>query len=93
VRKLHEIAKEVLGDIHRVQMEDMKTPNWVHYALPYLDAMCYLRTPADMYGLEYGDMIVARFLNNASYWRGETARRIKAELNDILKDYNEHNKR
>ena len=29
--------------------------------------------------------VVVRFLDNASTWRGETARRIKKELNALLK--------
>jgi hypothetical protein len=37
-----------------------------------------------MYGLDSGDMIVRYFLANASTFRGESARRIKKELNSML---------
>jgi hypothetical protein len=49
-------------------------------ARPYLDAMHALRSVSDDYGMDRGDMIVAYFLSNASGYRGETARAIKAEL-------------
>jgi hypothetical protein len=53
----------------------------VNYAaVPYLDAMHSLTNVNDMYGADSGDMIVAYFLSNASSWRGETAKAVKAEL-------------
>lgn len=54
-------------------------------AVPYLHAMMTLNSINDMYGMDSGRSIVAYFLGNASTWRGETARRIKKELNDMLK--------
>lgn len=54
-------------------------------ARPYLQAMYSLDSLSDMYGADNGRSIVAYFLSNASSWRGETARRIKAELNGMLK--------
>jgi hypothetical protein len=50
--------------------------------------MLHINTCADMYGAEYGDMVVATALDNLSHWRGEDARRIKAELNAHLKEHN-----
>jgi hypothetical protein len=35
--------------------------------------------------MDSGRSIVAYFLSNASTWRGETAKRIKLELNKMLK--------
>lgn len=54
-------------------------------AKPYVSAMLSLDKVTDSYGLDSGDMIVRYFLSNASTWRGEDARRIKAELNSMLK--------
>lgn len=54
-------------------------------ARPYLDAMANLKTLSDKYGHDSAREIVLRFLCNAQLWRGETARRIKKELNDMLK--------
>lgn len=65
--------------------------NWpkVNYAAkPYLEAMSGMRSIDDMYGLEDGVMIVLYFLSNASGWRGEAAKRIKAELNAQVAAHN-----
>lgn len=49
-------------------------------ARPYLDAMSSLDKITDSYGLDSGKGIVAYFLCNAGTWRGEVAKRVKAEL-------------
>ena len=54
-------------------------------AVPYLEAMHYLENITDSYGADNASSIVAYFLANAQTWRGATARRIKAELNAMLK--------
>jgi len=54
-------------------------------AEPYLDAMYSLDDITDAYGLDSGKSIVAYFLANAGTWRGEVARRVKKELNIMLK--------
>lgn len=74
-RQLYEIANEIRKD-------------WgakVNFAArPYLDAMATLTSVSDNYGWDSGDMIVRYFLSNASTWRGETAKRIKAELKAMV---------
>jgi len=54
-------------------------------AVPYLKALYQLNSIDDMYGMDSADMIVRYFLSNATTWRGDTARRIKAELKALLK--------
>jgi len=54
------------------------------YARPYLDAMGQLNSINDMYYLDTADSVVRYFLSNATGWRGETAKRIKAELKAML---------
>jgi len=54
------------------------------YARPYLDAMKSLVTPAQPYYADSGKSIVLYFLSNAQQWRGDDARRIKAELNGMI---------
>ena len=74
VRPLSEIAR----DIRR---------NWasVNYAaVPYLNAMAQLDTMADRYYEDSAQSVVAYFLSNAATWRGEHAKRIKAELKGML---------
>lgn len=53
-------------------------------AVPYLEAMRHLVSVSDMYGLDTADGIVRYFLANAGTWRGETARRVKAELKAMV---------
>ena len=53
-------------------------------AVPYLDAMLTLGGMGDKYGLDDARSIVQYFLANANTWRGEDARRIKAELKSIM---------
>ncbi len=54
-------------------------------AEPYLTAMFSLDKPTDTYGMDEGKSIIRYFLANASTWRGEDAKRIKAELKALLK--------
>ena len=57
----------------------------VNYAAkPYLEAMQSLNTIDDRYGLDDGRGIVARFLCNASTFRGDKAKALKAELKALL---------
>ena len=77
-RPLYLIAKEI--------REDWKS---VYFgAVPYLDALLRLDQITDQYYSDDADDVVRYFLSNATSWRGETAKRIKAELNTILKGAN-----
>lgn len=49
-------------------------------AKPYLDAMLDLDTINDKYGLDSARSIILYFLSNASSFRGEKAKALKAEL-------------
>lgn len=53
-------------------------------AVPYLCAMAQCDTINDHFGYGREDLIVRYFLSNAKTWRGENARKIKAELKTIL---------
>jgi hypothetical protein len=52
-------------------------------AKPYLEAMKQLETMNDMYGMDDAKSIILYFLSNASSFRGERARELKAELKKI----------
>lgn len=75
-RKIQEIASEIL--------RDWKKPYFG--AIPYIEAMLQLNTIHDDYYLDTAESVVIYFLANAQTWRGETARRIKAELREMLKE-------
>lgn len=64
--------------------DDWKKPYFG--AVPYLRAMLTLSSVHGRYGYDDGRSIVLYFLANANTWRGETARRIKAELKELLKE-------
>jgi hypothetical protein len=60
--------------------------NWKNIffgAKPYLDAMDCLDTINDKYGCDDAKGIILYFLCNASAFRGEKARELKAELKKL----------
>lgn len=74
-RPVYEIASEI--DL------DWKKVNGA--AKPYLEAMYSLDNINDKYGLDSGKSIVSYFLCNANTWKGDVARRVKAELKSMCK--------
>ena len=74
-RGLRKIALEVL--------KDWSSPYFG--ALPYLDAMLQLDGIDEDFGRDSGRSIVHYFLVNATMWRGDVARRVKAELRRMLR--------
>ena len=56
-----------------------------HPAGAYAVPMSTLESVHDSYGADSAASIVRYFLANAQGWRGETARRIKAELKTMVK--------
>lgn len=84
MKPLNQIAAEILVNWR----ENPSSASHRIYARPYVEAMLSMRTCEDMYGLEYGDMIVARALDNLAQWRGPKAREIKQLLKQHLEVYN-----
>jgi hypothetical protein len=74
-RPIHVIAAEIRSDWAKPYFG----------AVPYLDAMGSLATVNDCYGLDDARGIILYFLVNATTWRGEVARRVKAELKGMTK--------
>jgi len=76
VRPLYAIAQEIQAD-------------WgakVNFgAKPYLQAMRQCTNLSDSYGVESAETQVRYFLSNATTWRGDIARRVKKELNAMIK--------
>lgn len=73
VRPLYEIAREIRAEWKNV---------WFG-AVPYLDALSHLDSINDRYIAEDAKTQVIYFLSNATTWKGEAARRIKAELKQL----------
>ena len=76
MRPIYEIAQEIRKDWGAKVSA---------YAQPYLEAMMCLDSIDDNYFFDSANSVVLHFLCNAGTWRGETAKRIKAELKDMLK--------
>jgi len=74
-RPVYEIAREIKND-------------WgakVNYAAkPHLDIMLGMTNANDSYGYDSPGESILRFLSNASSWRGDNAKRIKAELKKMV---------
>lgn len=75
MRELYKIAQEIRKE----------WPNANYAAVPYLEAMRSMASVNDTYGYDDGKTIVLYFLANAGTWRGEAAKRIKAELREMTK--------
>ena len=69
-RPLNVIAAEIRKDWKNVYFG----------AKPYLDAMGCLSSINENYGQDSAKMVVVYFLGNARVWKGEVAKRVKAEL-------------
>jgi hypothetical protein len=75
-RPLRDIAEEIRADwASRIYFG----------AEPYLQAMLSLDSINDHYYQDDARSIVRYFLANAGTWRGDTARRVKAELKALVK--------
>lgn len=77
LRPLHEIAQEALG------CASLKG-NTRYYAEAYLRPMLSLESVQDWYKLDTGESVVLYALSNLQHWRGDDAKRIKAELKSHL---------
>jgi hypothetical protein len=60
---------------------------WYVYAEAYVTPMKSLTDLSDNYYFDSADSIVSYALANLSYWRGDKAKAIKAELNAMLKEH------
>lgn len=54
-------------------------------ARPYVEAMRTLNSINDKFGADDARSVVLYFLSNAATWRGDDARRIKAELKAMVR--------
>ena len=71
--------------IHEIVREIRRTWAKPYFgAVPYLDALSSVSSGKDMYGVERADHLVRYLLSNMTTFRGEDARRLKAELKSHL---------
>ncbi len=77
------MANRPISTIAREISKDWAKPYFG--AVPYLHAMLSLDDMRDSYGADSAKSVVLYFLSNAATWRGETAKRVKAELKAMIK--------
>ena len=78
-RPIYQIAADI-------KTEWSKIGKGVNFAAkPYLEAMMHLNKITDHYMFDSADSIVGYFLCNASSFRGNRAKELKAELKALLK--------
>lgn len=77
-RSLYDIASDIIADYGD------RGKNLPYCADPYVRAMQCLDTIDDYYYNDPGRDVVMYALSNLNGWRGETARRVKAELKSLL---------
>lgn len=74
-RPIYQIAAEVRQDWKKVYFG----------AVPYLEAMESLNSIKDDFYFDSAKSVVLYFLANAQGWKGEVAKRVKKELNEMAK--------
>lgn len=78
-RPIYEIAHDIVGDWSMIG-------KGINYAAkPYLEVMLELNKITDNYFADSAKSVVLYFLSNATTYRGPTAKRLKAELKELLK--------
>ena len=75
MREIHEVARDIRREWKKVNFA----------AAPYLRAMDTLTDSRSSFGMDSAQEVVARFLCNASGFRGGNAPALKAELKAIMK--------
>jgi len=74
----------IAADIRKAWRDKQGKPCVNYAAKPYLEAMADLDGIDDRYGADSARSVVAYFLGNASTFRGEQAKALKAELKGML---------
>jgi hypothetical protein len=84
-RSLSQIGAEIITHMHQALMKKPGTvPVWVRWAMPYAKALRQCDNTNSMYGAESARGIALYLLNNLTYWKGNDARRIKAEIKQVF---------
>ena len=74
MRPISQIARDISIDWQNVK----------YSAKPYLDALSQLHDVNDKFGYDDAKSLILYFLSNASSYRGENAKKYKAELKQLI---------
>jgi hypothetical protein len=80
VRPINEVAREIL----KLWPTGQGKGKMYFGAVPYANAMLSVEKKEDLYGQDTAESLVIYFLANATTWKGDDVRRIKAELKSIV---------
>jgi hypothetical protein len=83
-RPVNKIAAEIDNALRDLQRNTRQS--WISPLRPYVNAMLEMNSFDDWYGIDRGVDVGLRFLSNAAPWRGEQARRIKSEIQQLIKE-------
>lgn len=82
---MNDVATPAPRSISAIAREIKKTWERPYFAaVPYLNAMLSIESITETYGHDSARSVVTYFLGNAGQWKGDDARRIKAELKALL---------
>jgi hypothetical protein len=81
MRDLNVIAAEIIDIINL----NPKRPNYIAWSMPYLNGLLNCRSINDFFWMDSARDLVVYALSNLSAWKGDDARRLKAELKEHLK--------
>jgi hypothetical protein len=81
MRELNVIAAEIIDIIN----SNPKRPNYTTWSMPYLKALLSCEKITDRFGFGSARGLVLYALGNLQAWKGEDAKRLKAELKEHLK--------
>lgn len=88
IRPIYIIVAEMVNDMKKICRSGKRPTDWKEkfaYAVPYVHALMNCSKPTDMYGMDSARNLIPYLLGNLSTYRGETAKRLKAELKAMLK--------
>lgn len=81
LRPLNEIAVDIKRSWRTEGAFDKSPrPSYITWSMPYVDALLTMQSTRDNYYADDGRSVVVYALSNLGSWRGENAKRIKAEL-------------
>lgn len=82
-RPLYAIAREIRQHAGAEYTKKGVWPTWYQYASHYVEALECLTSIDEDYYADSAKSVVLYTLSNLQNWRGEDARRIKAELKSL----------
>lgn len=92
LRRLNAIAAEISTLFYPMRTRTGRPLKWVENVQPLLDAMLDMKHARGFYGIDTGEQIILKFLNEVGErWHGPDSVRIRGELRQHLYNAKESN--